>query len=389
MTILTELEAQSEELAAWRHEFHQHPEIGVDLPWTMARVAEMLRSWGIDVTEGVGHSGVVGVIRGTLGEGRTIALRSDMDALPIEEQGEHAWKSLNAGAMHACGHDGHMTQLLGAARWLAQHRDFRGTVLVIFQPGEEGADGANEMLRDGLFERFPWDEIYGMHNWTDVPVGEVTCRQGSTMAGQDFFSIRLKGRGAHGSAPQLSADPTLAAALVTAALQQVVSRNVSPLDVAVVSVTRIRAGTACNVIPEEAELGGCTRFFTDEIGDLLRRRIEEVAKNTAAGCGVTAEVTFTPIAAVLVSDDKLAEALRQAAEEVLGVGHAKYAERPQMASEDFSYLVRKAPGAYCFLGGQSPDGAHNLHNPKFDYDDRVLAKGAAILATVALRRLAV
>ena len=388
MSILSELEAKASEYAEWRHAFHEHPEIGLDLEWTAARVAEKLRGWGIEVAEGIGRTGLVGVIRGDLGEGRTIALRSDMDALPMQETGECPWKSRQEGAMHGCGHDGHMTMLLAAAQYLAAHRQFRGTVLLVFQPGEEGADGANQMIRDGLFERFPCDEIYGMHNWTDIPVGEVRLRKGATMSGQDFFSVKIRGRGAHGSAPQLSADAAMAAALITTALQQIVSRNVAPLDVAVVSVTKIHAGSAFNIIPEEAELGGCTRFFSDETGALLRRRIEVVARTVGASCGVEVVTVFTPIAAVLMSDDKLAEAMREAVEEVVGEGRAAWSEQPQMASEDFSYLVREVPGAYCFLGGHAPYAAKNLHNPKFDFDDRVLATGAAIWVTVAMKRLA-
>ncbi|MDO5532325.1 amidohydrolase [Sutterella sp.] len=388
MTVLEEIKASSAELAEWRHEFHRHPEIGMKEFNTSAKVAGMLRSWGIEVTEKVGVTGVVGVIRGSLGPGRTIGLRSDMDALALTETGCTAWKSENEGFMHACGHDGHMTMLLAAARYLASHRDFRGTVVVVFQPGEEGAGGGLAMINDGLFERFPMDEIYGMHNWTDVPPGHVTVRPGATMAGQDFFAIHVKGRGAHGSAPQLSADTALAAAMIVTSLQQIIARNVAPLEAAVVSITKIHTGSAFNIIPQEAELGGCTRYFSDATGELLRKRIVEVSQSVAASVGCTAEVEFDPIAAVLMNDPKLAEAFLEAAKEVVGEENAKVPDIPQMASEDFSFLARKVPGAYCFLGGQAPYGATNLHNPAFDFDDRQLAVGAALWVTIAMQRLA-
>lgn len=388
MSLLTELEAHAPEYIEWRHTFHEHPELGLETPWTADLVAAKLRSFGIEVTQGVGGHGVVGVLEGSLGPGRTVGLRSDMDALSITETGECPWKSRKPGLMHACGHDGHMTMLLAAAQYLAAHRDFKGKVVFIFQPGEEGAGGAWAMIKDGLFERFPVDELYGFHNWTDVPVGEVRCRKGATMAGQDFFAIRVKGKGAHASAPQLSADAALAAAMITTALQQIVSRNIAPLDSAVVSVTKIHTGSAFNIIPETAEVGGCTRFFSDETGALIRERIEAVTKATAESVGCRAEVEFTPVAAVLNSNARLAEELLAAAREVVGDEKASFADIPQMASEDFSYLAREVPGAYGFLGGQAPYGASNLHNPQFDFDDRVLSTGAALWVTIARRRLA-
>ena len=387
MSILSEFEARTPEYAAWRHSFHEHPELGLETVWTEEQVAGKLRSWGIDVTTGVGGHGVVGVLEGSLGPGRRIGLRSDMDALKITETGECPWKSKVEGLMHACGHDGHMTMLLAAAQYLAAHRDFKGTVVFIFQPGEENSAGAHAMIADGLFKRFPVDEIYGFHNWTDIPVGEVRCRRGPTMAGQDFFEIHVKGRGAHASAPQLSCDAALAAALITTAMQQIVARNVAPLDSAVVSVTTIHTGSANNIIPETAELTGCTRFFSEATGKFIRSRMETVAKAVAESVGCTAEVVFKAGAAVLVSEPHLADELLAAAKEALGEDKAAFAELPQMASEDFSFLAREVPGAFCFVGGQAPYGATNVHNPKFDFDDRSIAAGAALWVSIVRRRL--
>ncbi|MDO5532064.1 M20 aminoacylase family protein [Sutterella sp.] len=387
MSVLEEISARSEELAEWRHDFHRHPELGLEEVRTAGVVAEKLRGWGVEVTEQVGITGVVGVIRGSLGPGKTIGFRADMDALAMTEKGTCPWKSVNDGVMHGCGHDGHTTMLLGAARYLAEHRDFRGTVIVIFQPAEEGNGGALAMLKDDLFGRFPMDEIYGMHNWTGQEPGCFRGRHGAAMAGSDFFTIRVKGKGAHGSAPQLSADTALAAAMIVTSLQQIVARNVAPLDSAVVSVTKIHTGSAFNIIPQEAELGGCTRFFSESTGAMLRDRIAAVAKAVAESVGCSAETEFDSIYGVLDNDDELTDAMMDAARAVVGDDKVGYAPEPQMASEDFSFLRRHVRGAYGFLGGQAPHGATNLHNPGYDFDDRVLPIGAAIWVTLAQQRL--
>ena len=387
MSVLEELEKHASEYAEWRHDFHAHPELGLEEVRTAGIVAQKLRSWGVDVTERVGRTGVVGVIEGSKGPGKSIGLRCDMDALAMTEESDCPYKSQNPGKMHGCGHDGHTTMLLAAAQYLAAHRDFAGRVVLIFQPAEEGSGGALAMLADHLFERFPCDEIYGMHNWTDVAPGTVKAKKGPAMAGSDFFTIKVFGKGAHGSAPQLSADAALAAALIVTALQQIVARNVAPLDSAVVSVTKIHTGSAFNIIPQNAELGGCTRFFSEKTGALLRKRIAEVAQAVAQSVGCRAEAEFKSIYAVLDNDSELTDAMLDAARAVVGDGKVSYAELPQMGSEDFSFLRREVPGAYMFLGGQAPHGATNLHNPKFDFDDRILPIGAAIWVTLAMRRL--
>ncbi len=388
MTILEEISRQNDEWAALRHDFHAHPELGLEEVRTSGIVAEKLKSWGIEVTEHVGVTGVVGVLRGELGPGRTVGLRADMDALAMREEGAVPYASTCPGKMHGCGHDGHTTMLLAAAKYLSEHRAFRGTVVFIFQPAEEGSGGALAMLRDGLFDRFPCDEIYGMHNWTDTEPGTFKVRRGEAMAGSDFFTIRVHGHGAHGSTPQLSADAALACSMIVTALQQIVARNVAPLDAAVVSVTKIHTGSAYNIIPQEAELGGCTRFFRKTTGELLRKRIEGVAKSVGEACGVTVEVSFEAIYAPLVNNDELIEAMRQAAVDLVGEANVVYSEEPQMGSEDFAFLMEKVPGAFAFLGGQAPHGAKNLHNPRYDFDDRILSTGAAFWCTLAMNRLA-
>ena len=343
-----------------------------------------------------GYTGCCGILD-TGRPGPTLAVRFDIDCVPVTESTEQdhipqseGFESTRPGLMHACGHDAHMSTGLALAHWVADHKDeLKGRIKFLFQPAEEGTGGALAMIKDGLFEHFPMDEIYGMHNWTDVEPGTFSVKSGAAMAGSDFFTIKLHGKGAHGSAPQLSADAALAASLVTVALQQIVARNVAPLDSAVVSVTKIHTGSAFNIIPQEAELGGCTRFFSSATGALLRRRIEEVDVSTAAACGVKAEVEFESIYAVLDNVPQLAEAMKKAAAAVVGEAKTQWAANPQMGSEDFSFMLEKVPGAYCFLGGQAPHGATNLHNPSFDFDDRVLPTGAAIWVELAMERLAV
>ncbi|MDO5532063.1 amidohydrolase [Sutterella sp.] len=387
MTVLETLQQKAATYAEWRHDFHQHPELGLEEVRTAGIVAEKLRSWGIEVTEKVGVTGVVGVIRGSLGPGKTIGLRADMDALAMTETGTCPWKSVNVGVMHGCGHDGHTTMLLAAAEYLAAHRDFHGTVILIFQPAEEGNGGARAMLADGLFERFPMDEIFGMHNAAEVRPGYFTGLKGAAMAGSDFFTIRVKGKGAHGSAPQNSVDATLTAAMIVTSLQQIVARNVAPLDSAVVSVTKNHAGSAFNVIPQDAELGGCTRFFSEKTGAMLRSRIEAVSKAVAESCGATAEVEFNSIYSVLENDAELTDAMMNAAREVVGPENVGYASAPRMGSEDFSFLSQRVRGAYCFLGGQAPHSVKNHHNPGYDFDDRILHVGAAIWVKLVEQRL--
>ena len=347
-------------------------------------MAGLLESWGIEVHRGVGVTGIVGVLRSGNGEA-AIGLRADMDALPIHEATGHGYASQNPGRMHACGHDGHTTMLLGAARYLAQTRNFNGTVNFIFQPGEEGMGGALAMLQDGLFERFPCNSIYALHNHPGMPIGKYAISPGASSAGGAFFDIVVSGRGAHGARPEASIDPVLAACHITAALQSVVARNVPPADTAVLSVTRIVGGDAYNVIPQSATISGTARAFRPETMALLESGLKRVAEGVAAGFGATAMVDFRVIFAPLINDAAETEAFADAAADLVGEAAIDRKKPPGMGSEDFSFMMEKVPGAYINIGNGDSSG---LHNPAYDFNDEATPYGAALFARLAERKLA-
>lgn len=383
MSPLDAIRRDHAELTAIRRDFHAHPEIGMQEHRTAARVAELLESWGVEVHRGVGGTGVVGVLRNGSGN-RAIGLRADMDALPIEELNDVPYRSTAKGVMHACGHDGHTTMLLGAAKYLAESRNFDGIVHFIFQPGEEGCGGALAMLADGLFERFPCDAIYGMHNRPGMPVGEYGIRPGPTAAGGAFFDIAIGGKGAHGARPEASIDPVLAACHITAALQSVVSRNLSPRDPAVVSVTKVVGGEAYNVIPETATISGTARFFTREVGRQIEEGMRRVAEGVAAGFGATAAMDWRLIFAPTINDPAQAEAYAEAAADLVGGAKVARDNPPGMGSEDFSFMMERVPGAYIHVGngpGAMP------HNPRYQFNDEAIPYGAALYARVVERGL--
>ncbi len=366
-----------------RRDLHAHPELGMAEHRTAEVVARELEALGIEVHRGVGGTGVVGVLRNGSGN-RAIGLRADMDALPIEEATGLPYASRTRGVMHACGHDGHTTMLLGAARYLAESRAFDGIVHFIFQPGEEGCGGALAMLADGLFERFPCDAIYGMHNRPGMAVGEYGIRPGPTAAGGAFFDIVIGGKGAHGARPEASIDPVLAACHITAALQSVVSRNLSPRDPAVVSVTKVVGGEAYNVIPETATISGTARFFTREVGSQIEAGLRRVAEGVAAGFGATASTDWRLIFAPTVNDPALTEAYAEAAAELVGTDRVARDNPPGMGSEDFSFMMERVPGAYIHVG--NGDGAMP-HNPRYAFNDEAIPYGAALFARVVERAL--
>lgn len=375
------------EMTAWRQDFHQHPEVMYDLPRTSARVAALLREFGLDeVTEGIGRSGVVGVIRGRSDtRGRVIGLRADMDALPIHETTGLAHASKTAGKMHACGHDGHTSMLLAAAKYMAETRNFDGTAVVIFQPAEEGGAGARAMIGDGLIDRWGIQEFYGLHNMPGIPVGEFAIRDGAIMAATDQFDIVLTGKGGHAAKPNAVIDTTLVAAQVIVALQSIVSRNVDPLQNAVVSVCVIETdSSAYNVIPQVVRLRGTSRSLDAAVRDLLETRIRAVATHIAEAFGARAEVLYARGYPVTVNDSRAVGYAADVARAVSGT--VDLAVEPLMAGEDFSYMLEERPGAYIFVG--NGDSAA-LHHPDYDFNDELLPFGASWLAGMAESRMPV
>jgi hippurate hydrolase len=385
MPALPEILSFTDELVAIRRDLHAHPEIGFEEVRTSDIVAEKLTSWGIEVHRGIGKTGLVGILNGTGGPGRRIGLRADMDALPIQEITNLPWRSTVAGKMHACGHDGHTTMLLGAARYLSENRGFKGTAVFVFQPAEEGLGGARSMIAEKLFERFPCDEIYGLHNSPDLEPGQISIFPGPAMAGADFFDIRITGRGSHGAMPHMGRDPIVVAMSLANALQTIVSRNADPREAAVLSITQVHAGSAYNVIPEEAVLAGTIRTFSPEIGALVRERMREIAAGTAASFGVTIEVDIRNIFDVLVNHEAQTQAVVEVAAEIVGADGVLTEVKPLMGSEDFADMLRVVPGAYAWVGHA---GTVPVHNPSYVLDDGILPVGASLLARLVETRTA-
>jgi hippurate hydrolase len=383
MPALDHIRGYHGELTAIRQDLHAHPELGLEEHRTAAIVAAQLEAWGIEVRRGVGRTGVVGVLRSGNGPGR-IGLRADMDALPMEEANDLPYRSQSPGRMHACGHDGHTTMLLGAARYLAETRDFNGTVHLIFQPGEEGVGGALAMLEDGLLERFPCDAVFGMHNRVGLPVGQYSICPGPAMAGGAFFDIAIEGKGSHGAHPDHSVDPVLTACHIGAALQSVVARNVAPLKTGVLSVTKIHSGDAYNVIPQSATMSGTARWFDPAVKALLESRLSQVAEGVAAGFGATAKVDFRAIFAPLVNDPQQSMIYADAAADLVGEAAVDRNKGPTMGSEDFAFMMEKAPGAYILVGGGDGTPAHN---ERYNFNDETTPYGAALYARLVERVL--
>ena len=385
------LRAWQGELASIRRELHAHPELGFEEHATSELVARQLHAYGVDeVHRGLGKTGVVGVIRGERhGSGRTVGLRADMDALPLAEDNDFAHRSRVPGRMHACGHDGHTAMLLGAARWLARTRRFDGTVHLIFQPGEEGYAGARAMIQDGLFERFPCDAVYAMHNWPGLPVGTIAVKPGPMMAAADRVSITIEGKGGHGAHAYLAIDPVVVAAHVITAAQTIVSRNVGPLDSAVVSLCSVQAGhpQAMSVIPREATITGTVRSFRTQTQDMIEQRLTQLALQVAAGFGATARVEYERMypATVNTRDEALFGAT--VAEELVGPERTIRDLDPSMGAEDFAFMLEKRPGAYFRIGQGGAESGCFLHNPRYDFNDEILPLGAALFVRLAERAL--
>ncbi|MBN9026852.1 MAG: amidohydrolase [Rhizobiales bacterium] len=376
MPIVNRLAEYQDELAAWRHDLHQHPEILYDVHRTAASVAARLREFGVDeVVTGLGRTGVVGVIRGRRGEGgRTVGLRADMDALPLTEITGKPYSSTIPGKMHACGHDGHTVMLLGAAKYLAETRNFDGTAVVIFQPAEEGGGGGRAMVEDGLMERFGIDEVYGMHNMPGLDLGKFAIRPGPIMAATDEFNLSIAGLGAHAAKPHLSLDPIVIGAQLVQAMQTIVSRSVDPLESVVVSVTKFHAGEAHNIIPQTAALGGTVRTLKAEMRDLAERRIREIAAGIGAAHGVSIEVDYDRNYPVTVNHVANTLFAGDIASEIVGGDRVDRDVAPMMGGEDFSYMLEKRPGAFIFIGNGDSAG---LHNPAYDFNGDALPIGAS------------
>ena len=374
------------ELTAQRRDFHANPELGFTEHRTSDIVARQLEALGIEVHRRVGGTGVVGVLR----EGNgpvSLGLRADMDALPILEANDVPYKSTRPGVMHACGHDGHTTMLLGAARYLAETRNFNGTVNFIFQPAEEGLGGATAMLKDALFERFPCDAVFGMHNQPGMPVGKFAIRPGTMMAGGGFFDIHVEGRGSHGARPEQSIDPVLVAAHIVTALQAIVARNVSALDSVVLSATAIKSGDAYNVIPQSAEIRGTVRTFRNDTMDLVETNMKRIVAGVAAAFGATAQVDFRRLFAPLVNDAAEAMVFADVAAELVGEANVERERDLIMASEDFSFMLEARPGAYINIGNGDTTGSVPVHNPGYDFNDAILPMGAAALAGLVEKKM--
>jgi len=387
MSVIDEIRTFHDDLTAFRRDVHAHPELGFEEQRTSDLVAERLTGYGIEVTRGIGKTGLVGRLR--VGNSpRSIGLRADMDCLPILESNDFPHRSTHQGKMHACGHDGHTTMLLGAARHLAKTRNFDGTVHFIFQPAEEGLGGADAMVKDGLFDRFPCDVVFGMHNRPGLAVGKFQIRPGPMMAGGAFFDIDIVGKGAHGARPEAGIDAVLVGSHVTTALQSIVSRNVRPIDTVVVSVTQIHAGAAYNVIPERAVLRGTVRCFSRDAMTLVEQRMQQIAEGVAAGFGATATLDFRPLFPPLVNNDDETNFICDTAAELVGEENVNRHSGLVMASEDFSFFLEQVPGAYMQIGNGDAEGACEVHNPLYDFNDAAIPFGSALFVRLVERRLA-
>ena len=391
MNLVPEIAALVPDMRAWRHHLHAHPETAFEETATSAFVADKLRAFGLDVHTGLAKTGVVGVLRAGNAPAdalHSIGLRADLDALHIHEQSGVAHLSKNPGKMHACGHDGHTSMLLGAAATLARTKDFNGTVHFIFQPAEENEGGGRVMVEEGLFDRFPMRAVYGMHNWPQMPAGTFALRAGPLMGAYDIFEIVATGKGAHAAMPNESKDPMLFVAHAISALQTVVSRNLHPLDAGVISVTQVHGGDTWNVIPQEVVLRGTVRAFKPEMQDLIERRMRTIVAGVAAMFEMTASIRYERrYPPTINSAAETAHALA-AASAVVGAAKVDTDPMPNMASEDFAFMLQAKPGCYVWLGAGRGPGTPGLHNPLYDFNDEALAIGASYWVTLARQQLA-
>ncbi|QNP58124.1 M20 aminoacylase family protein [Paenacidovorax monticola] len=392
MKVIDSIATQAAGIAALRREIHAHPELCFEEVRTADLVAAKLTEWGIPVHRGMGTTGVVGIVHGRDGgaSGRGVGLRADMDALPMQEFNTFEHASQHAGKMHACGHDGHTAMLLAAAQHFAKHRDFDGTVYLIFQPAEEGGGGAREMMKDGLFEQFPMEAVFGMHNWPGLPTGTFAVSPGPVMASTSEFKITIRGKGSHAAMPHMGIDPVPVACQMVQAFQNIISRNKKPVDAGVISVTMIHTGEATNVVPDSCELQGTVRTFTIEVLDMIERRMKQVAEHTCAAHEAVCEFEFMRNYPPTVNTPAEAEFARQVMIDIVGEEHVVKQE-PTMGGEDFAFMLQAKPGAYCFIA--NGDGTHRemghgggpctLHNPSYDFNDDLIPLGATYWVRLA------
>ncbi len=384
MKIIDSLATQAAGIAAIRRDIHAHPELCFEEVRTADVIARQLTEWGIPIHRGLGKTGVIGIIEGTAGPStRAIGLRADIDALPMQEFNTFAHASQHAGKMHACGHDGHTAMLLAAAQHFARHRDFAGKVYLIFQPAEEGGGGAREMIADGMFDRFPMEAVFGMHNWPGMPVGTFAVSPGPVMASSNEFKITIRGKGGHAALPHNGIDPVPVACQMVQAFQTIISRSKKPVDAGVISVTMIHAGEATNVIPDSCELQGTVRTFTLEVLDMIERRMQQVAEHVCAAHDAQCEFEFVRNYPPTVNHPKESEFARRVLAGIVGEEHV-VAQEPTMGAEDFAYMLQARPGCYVFIA--NGDGAHReighgggpcmLHNPSYDFNDELIPLGA-------------
>jgi amidohydrolase len=386
MPVINRVAEFQREIVDWRHDIHTHPELQYDVERTAARVAQLLGSFGVDeVATGIGRTGVVATIRGAKGPGRTIALRADMDALPITERTGKPYASANSGKMHACGHDGHTAMLLGAAKYLAETRNFAGTAVLIFQPAEEGGAGGLAMLKDGLVERFGIEEFYGLHNLPGMPAGFFGMRTGGIMAASDKFEISILGKGGHAALPQTTIDPIVVSAQVILALQTIVSRNVDPMREAVLSITMLEAGTAFNIIPSEVKLTGTVRTLDEEVRNFVEKRLTEVSEGVARAFGADARVAYRRGYPITVNAERPAALAGKVATDVAGRDQVDVNVDAMMGGEDFAYMLQAKPGAYVFLGNGD---SSQLHTDTYDFNDDIIPIGVSYWAKLVETALA-
>jgi amidohydrolase len=373
------------ELQGLRRDLHAHPELAFSESRTSTLVADRLAAWGIEVHRGLAKTGIVGVVQGRKNSsGKAIGLRADMDCLPIHETGDVPYRSQHAGRMHACGHDGHTAMLLGAARYLAETRRFDGTAYLIFQPAEEAGGGGQVMVKEGLFEKFPANEVYALHNWPGLPPGKIAVGTGAMMAATDEVQITVRGKGGHGAMPHLVVDPVVAAAQIISALQTIASRNVDPADAVVVSICSMQTSQvgAFNVVPDSVRLIGTVRSFRPQIRDLAERRLREIVTKVAEALGGSAEIDYARGYPATVNSAREAAFAAAVGERIFGKGNVITDPTPTMGGEDFSYMLQERPGAYVFLGQGGGPGGCFLHNPNFDFNDEVIPLGAGYLAAL-------